>query len=242
MVFKMIKSKVDKSAISYWYPRIKENIPTPKTTMVPVSTRDFNDYDDIYNLLDRIHTAIELNGITYPLFLKTDMYSCKWEWSDTCFVKSERDLLSNIAHLFTRCEEEGYAEITYLVIKEFLYLETAFLAFNDMPVAKERRYFIENKQVLCHHPYWNEFDIEFYHDNEPMGWEELLIENNIETDEEVSSLTRLAEWFGELIEDDGYYSVDFAMDIHGNWYLIDVANGYQSYHNESCQIFIDKQC
>ncbi len=208
MVFKMIKSKVDKSAISYWYPRIKENIPTPKTTMVPVSTRDFNDYDDIYNLLDRIHTAIELNGIAYPLFLKTDMYSCKWEWSDTCFVKSERDLLSNIAHLFTRCEEEGYAEITSLVIKEFLYLETAFLAFNDMPVAKERRYFIEN---------------------------------NIETDEEVSSLTRLAEWFGELIEDDGYYSVDFAMDIHGNWYLIDVANGHLSYHNESCQIFIDKQ-
>ena len=47
--------------------------------------------------------------------------------------------------------------------------------------------------------------------------------------------------FARLIDDDGYYSVNFAMDIHGNWYLIDVANGHRSYHNESCKIFIDKQ-
>lgn len=241
MVLKMNETMIDKSGISYWYPRIKNIIPTPKTVIIPVTNADFKDYKPIYKLLDKIQFELNNAHITYPLFLKTDIYSEKWEWANSCFVESDRYLFTNMIHLLVKCEEEDLGEVKEFVIKEFLSLETAFLAFNNMPVAKERRYFIENKQVLCHHPYWEENSIEFYSDSYPSDWKQKLNDINNETGSEIAYLSELAVLFARLIDDDGYYSVDFAMDIHGNWYLIDVANGHRSYHNESCKIFIDKQ-
>ena len=231
---------MDKSEISYWYPCIKDRIPTPKTVIIPVTNDDFKDYEPIDNLLHKIEFELNKVCIAYPLFLKTDIYSEKWEWANSCFVESKRHLFTNMIHLLVKCEEEDLGEVKEFVFKEFLSLDTAFLAFNNMPIAKERRYFIENKKVLCHHPYWEENSIEFYSDSYPSNWKQKLNDINTETESEIAYLSKLAVLFACLIDDDDYYSVDFAMDINGDWYLIDVAKGYKSYHNENCGIFLGK--
>lgn len=98
-----------------------------------------------------------------------------------------------------------------------------------MPVASERRYFINKGQIQCHHPYWI---LDSIHDPSVDNWRELLTELNEETPEEVKLLSKYALSVAEILE--GYWSVDFALSNKGEWYLIDMAKGEDSFHNDQC--------
>ncbi|MFA6897708.1 MAG: ATP-grasp domain-containing protein [Patescibacteria group bacterium] len=232
---------MDKSAITYWYPLIKEIIPTPKTVIIPVSIHDFDDTDTIGNIINIIQTILDKERIRYPLFMKTDTYSAKWYWSDSCFVEHKGNLRANILSLLSLNQDDDCRPINALVFKQYIQPETKLSAFNDMPIGKERRYFIENKRVLCHHPYWEESSIEFFKEDYPEDWRDILSDLNVEDALEVEILTRESELFATLIDDNGYFSVDFMQGIAGNWYIIDCAEGHKSYHNDNCPVFLDKQ-
>jgi len=233
---------MDKSSFLYWYPKIRGKLETPRSVIIPFSTRDAvqilsGNEDALSYLVDTVISELRKNHISFPVFFKTDFYSAKWYWVDTCFINSKNDLEKNIASLLSSNQDDDCRPINALIFKQYIQPETKLSAFNNMPIGKERRYFIENKKMLCHHPYWNEGDIEFFNGKYPDNWKEILHNLNIETEEEVEILTKGAELFGELIDDDGYFSVDFMQGIAGNWYLIDVAEGHKSYHNEDCPIF-----
>jgi len=225
---------MNKSSFLYWYPKIEGKLNTPKSIIVKLT-------DDLNFVINDIVDKLDESKLNYPIFLKTDTYSAKWYWSKTCFVGDLTTLKTNIEYLLTLSEEDDCRPVEALICKEYLTLESNFVAFDGMPVGKERRYFIENKKVLCHHPYWEINDIEFFNGNYPKNWTNLLKELNIELEDEVLVLTQMAELFAELINDDGYFSVDFAMDVNGIWYVIDAAEGDKSYHNERCEIFLNKQ-
>ncbi|MCK9576871.1 MAG: ATP-grasp domain-containing protein [Clostridia bacterium] len=234
---------MDKSSFNYWYPKIEGKLNTPKSIIIEYSKDYANkiltrDFDLLKQYISGIIYEMDKHGISFPVFLKTDTYSAKWYWSKTCFVKDSESLKHNIMYLLYLCEEDDSRPVKSLIIKEYIELKSNFNAFCDMPINKERRYFIENKKVLCHHPYWDAKDIEFFNDNYPENWEELLSKLNIETDDKIYILTNMAERFGELIDGDNYFSVDFAQDKYGVWYLIDSAMGNISYHNEDCPVYI----
>lgn len=236
---------IDKSSFLYWYPKILGKLETPRSVIIPFSTRDAaqilsGDEGALSDLVDIVISELRNEHISFPVFFKTDFYSAKWYWVDTCFISSKNDLEKNIAYLLSSNQDDDCRPINALIFKQYIQPETKLSAFNNMPIGKERRYFIENKCVLCHHPYWNEEDIEFFDEEYPDNWKEILHDLNIETEEEVEILTKGAELFGELIDDDGYFSVDFMQGIAGNWYLIDVAEGHKSYHTEECPVFISK--
>lgn len=170
----------------------------------------------------------------YPVFMRTDLCSGKHDWKETCFVPKAGDLMP---HLMALCEFNELAQIigldyTSIVLREFLELETSFTAFHgEMPINKERRYFVKEGKVVCHHPYWPAEAFKG-HTNDP-GWEAKLADLNYESGEEISLLSGLAKKAGEALGDS--WSVDFAKAKNGNWYLIDMALAESSYHWEGCE-------
>ncbi|KKN21400.1 hypothetical protein LCGC14_0925850 [marine sediment metagenome] len=232
-----MQDAISKTSMLYWYPKIEGvGIPMPKTEIVQIP------FNHLLRMLDgkmipkryvtKIMEATEKIG--YPLFMRTDMGSAKHSWQQTCYVPTQKDLFQHVYCLIDTTMAMGmFGELdpNALVFREFLYLEDAFVAFDELPISKERRYFIKDGEVICHHPYWIEGAIEKdWRSNKPKHWRELLSKLNTEHDNEIRFLTVYSNQIAKVLS--GYWSVDFAKVLGGNWYLIDMAEGEKSWHPE----------
>lgn len=229
----------DYTRMGYWWPLVFDiDVPKPVTKIIPLTKEasmafvypDSADPKAIDALKKAVadvrNEAKTLFG--FPVFMRTDLISGKHDWKNSCFVASENNINRCIVGL---AEANSLAEVVpeAVVLREYIPLESAFTAFfGDMPVAKERRYFVRNGRVQCHHPYWPEDSIVFFKDNEPNNWREKLAELNRETDEEITLLTGYAEKLASVLND--YWSLDFAKGKDGVWYFIDAARGELSWH------------
>lgn len=229
----------DRNSLLYWYPKIQTlNIPLPTTEIVKVKYdwEYFIGFVDGENNLEPYIEEIreKANVIGYPLFARTDELSAKHSWKNSCYVEREEDFLP---HLCRITEESFMADILGLpinaiVLREYVPLDSTFTAFwGELPIARERRYFVKDGEVLCHHPYWIEDAI--INPSIP-DWKEALMKLNTETAKELILLSNLAQRVAD--EFDGYWSVDFACSKEGTWYLIDMALGADSWHPQCDKI------
>jgi len=235
---------IDKNSMTYWCPLIRNlPIPQPKTIIVKLRA----DYWDIMAVCDGDGAAIETqmdeiqeacDAIGTPLFLRTSHTSGKHSWNDTCYVSDFSKIRQHISALVvdTAWKEIG---IEALVFREYIEMNSTFTAFRGkMPVNPERRYFIRDGKIQCHHPYWVEESIAesdkpfaaIGKSNLVPNWRELLAVLNTETPEEVVLLSKYALVVADVLH--GYWSVDFCMAKDENWYLIDCALGESSWHPE----------
>jgi len=227
---------MNKTSLLYWWPRVKDlGIPVPKTHIMPVDWRvivpAFDGEPLSLEFLSELREAAEVIG--FPLFLRTDLQSGKHGWKDTCYIPDESYLQRNMLGVVEENECGACMfgpQFEALVFREFLQLETSFKAFREFPVNRERRYFVENGKILCHHPYWPEFAIEGHTDAE--GWRERLAILNEEPDSEVGFLSEYACKVSSALP--GFWSVDLAKAKDGMWYLIDMALGRESFHWKGC--------
>lgn len=232
------KASMDKNSMMYWYPFAElTDIPMPKTIIIWVGRFNLLNMLDGKPLPNHIINFIKEGAkeIGYPLFLRTDLASAKHDWKNTCYVPSEDVLMQHIYEVVEFNDMAGMVGLPFqaIALREYIPLESTFTAFRgDMPVAKERRYFIRNGKVQCHHPYWIEEAINKGSNQLPKNWQELLAELNKEDSEEISLLTSYSEKLGQYLGQ--YWSVDFAKGKNGIWYFIDAALGEQSWH-PSCQ-------
>jgi hypothetical protein len=231
-----------RNSMLFWFPKIKDlDIPIPKTEMIIVNLNfNYIEYlDNPQNFPRNILKLLKMKAreIGYPIFLRTDHLSGKHEAIP--FVKEERDLY---ACVFGLMEVSSMAElpINAFIIRKHLELDWKFEAFNGLPIAKERRYFINNGKVICHHPYWIEDAIHFWKETSPPpeNWKEQLQKLNIETLDEIKILTSYTEKVSSIFDD--YWSIDFAYGKDGTWYLIDMAIGYDSWH-PNCKFKLEKK-
>lgn len=229
------------TSLCYWYPRISAELPTPKTEIVPLQDGDI---DVLFGALDGKRLPDEfktriINGAAsfdYPLFMRTDFTSGKHDFLDTCFVKGVEQIIQHAVALFedTICKD---ISLTAFVFREFLQLESGFTAFRGLPIAKERRYFVEDGKVLCHHPYWPEDAIRGEVTRKGDGWKDILRQLNTETPDEVEILSAMASTFSQRVP--GAWSVDFAKTVYDcprDWILIDAAEAFRSWHPSDCPI------
>lgn len=226
----------DPNSMLYWYPRIQwmDEIPQPKTIMVEVDEK-LRDWLDIVVGRNRLSNLKEIydaaDKIGYPLFMRTDKLSGKHQWEKTCFVEFGSELENNIAGLVEaslECDMIG-KPVKALVFREYIEMDSTFSAFGGLPISRERRYFVENGEVLCHHPYWIEEAIWFgVNMCTPMHWKNSLQDLNSETKDEIALLSSHAVKVSQAL--DGYWSVDFCKSKAGIWYLIDCAQGRASWH------------
>ena len=223
---------INKSSMLYWFPKVKDlPIPQPKTEFV-LSKDDWWQYLDGKRLPDQdIATLKEaIKALGYPVFMRTDLASGKHQYLNTSYVDSEDKVLQN---LFGLIEQNALRDIWFdtIVVREFIYLSYRFRAFGGLPIGCERRYFIRDGEVICHHPYWVKEAIKFYQQSknwENLPWQMWLKELNTESEIEVRILTNIAEMVGSVLP--GSWSVDFAKDRDGKWWLIDMALAEQSWH------------
>lgn len=239
--FQALRDLEAESSLLVWYPKVKDVLPCPKTVIVELTDDEISGLIGMLDgippspwLVDRLDAAAREIG--YPLFLRSDQGSGKHEWKDTCYVPFEGALLKHVAQLVAWHEMAGILGLSFraLVFREFLTLDAPFTAFNDMPVARERRYFVRDGKAVCWHPYWQEQAVLAYRGATPLpaDWQQQLAQLNAMDDAEVQALTTMAETFGK--RNPGYWSVDFARTRAGRWVLIDAARGEVSWHPDGC--------
>ena len=223
---------INKSSMMYWFPLVKElPIPQPRTEIV-LSKDDWWKYLDGERLPEQdIKTLKEaIKRMGYPVFIRTDLASGKHRYLHSSYVDSEDKVIQN---LFGLIEQNALRDLWFntIVVREFIHLDWKFKAFDGLPIASERRYFIKDGEVTCRHPYWILDAIRFYGKEkqwEDTTWKKWLQELNTESEVEIKILTNYAEMVASVL--DGAWSVDFARDRDGKYWLIDMALSEQSWH------------
>lgn len=214
--------ELNKNSLAYWFPRIENlGVPVPKT---------------IITALEKEAVVAAAKELDYPVFLRTDLCSGKHDWKESCFIESADRIENNLAKVLEANIRWQMLGINpqFACVREFLDLETAFVAFaGEMPINKERRYFVKDAKVICSHPYWPQSAFNNHPARMAYGenWEIKLSELNI-ADSSETQLTEYAEKVGRELG--GFWSIDFAKAKNGTWYLLDMALGENSWHWSDC--------
>lgn len=218
---------IDRNDLAFWFHKLQATgVPVPRTIVVhtdgPIA---------LTTLVEQLErSALSLGG--FPVFLRTGHGSAKHDWRDTCCVLEGERLRYHVLRLIEWSESVdmiGLSTQTW-VVREMLPLVTAFHAFPGlMPINKERRYFIENGRVLCHHFYWPAAAI---YGADCDNWQSLLDALNEETPNETRMLTAMSERVSRAF--DGAWSLDWAATTDGRWLAIDMADAARSWHAEDC--------
>lgn len=214
--------------MEYWFPKIPKSIQKPSTKIImikPKWTRDGNNMEITEEEFRQIEESSK--EFKFPLFMRGSETSGKHDWENICFIKSKEEIRKKVIDLI---EDAMLKDIgcSSIILREYIEMDGTFTAFwGKMPVNTERRYFIKDGKVICHHPYWIEDAIKNPSVN---NWKELLKIHNEENDQEIKLLTRYAEEISRNFE--GYWSVDFCRSKEGVWYCLDMALGQASWHPE----------
>lgn len=226
--------EISKDSFLYWYPKIKYlNIPRPRSIVIPITDDEFKQTFEGMpkELTQKVQDIIDIH-FELPVFIRTDLASGKHSWEDSCFYDGSQSLGRN---LYGVAEFNHIADImglafTAIIIREYIPMDLKFTAFwGQMPVNPERRYFIDNRKVLCHHHYWIK---EAITNPNIENWQEVLEEINTETKEEIDLLSGYAELVAKELP--GFWSIDFCKAKDGRWILIDMATGEHSWHPKDC--------
>lgn len=225
----------------FWFPKIADDFPVPRTEILPLTSASQYELRRMLDGEPLSPTRTELikataREIGYPLFLRSDQGSAKHQWRDTCYVPTEEDLIPHLVRLVEWHECIGFMGLMYdaLVFREYVDLVGPFTAFNGMPVARERRLFVQDGGVLCDHAYWVSHALDRGHHVAPLpaDWRGTLRALNTLHPDDKDHLYRMGAEFSRRVP--GYWSVDFAYTAAGDWILIDAARGELSWHPRGC--------
>jgi hypothetical protein len=220
------------NCLSHWYPKLeKTGVKTPKTlitrTDLPLMNalegQEIPGVEALFTELDNL--AVTLG---YPCFLRTGQGSAKHYWEDTCFLKSKEDIPKHVVELVEWSCLVHIMGLPYdvWVVRELLETAPHFHAFKNMPITRERRFFIDKGKIIGQIPYWpaGAFEDALH---KPDDWREKLREmNDLPSDDEAYLHD---ETFEVAHEFEGPWSVDWLQVKNGDWYCIDMAVGPMSY-------------
>ena len=228
-------SSSDITNMAFWFPRIEEaGLPVPKTRMLHTDV-------ELYSLLDGktpsgYHKFMgELQGcvldVGMPAFLRTGHGSGKHSWSQTCFVRSIDDLP---LHVTTLVDWSGSVDLWGLPVqdwaaREMLKPDVLFRCdgWRGFPVTREFRFFVRDGDIEHIQPYWPPGAIsETARPSKPDWYERLAAAS--ELPEMASRDLEALAWRACRAVGGGYWSVDF-MDVDGEWFLTDMAEGDKSF-------------
>ena len=231
----------------YWLPKVLDVAPVPRTKIVKYDHMKavlwLEGVDGGDAPLEALRDVADAMG--YPLFLRTDLSSAKHEGPLAYKVASPGD----IEHAFARTVEDNEMKFWLspiapkaILLREWLDLKFAFTAFGGHRIAREFRVFVKYGEVACKHFYWPADAIEGnFHEREtedmwmadgpePPRWREGLKSLSVLSAGESSYLGTMSVLAAMRCDAHPFWSVDWAQDIGGKWWLIDMAVGERSEH------------
>lgn len=168
-------------------------------------------------------------------FLRTDQYSNKHNWDESCYLPAGDLGLQAISQRIYAWLEEcdgmfGPPPPKSAFVRHFLSLKTAFLAFDNMPVAREFRFFATPELVTHMQPYWPFDAIKQGWAKTPLpeDWEQQLAELGTIDKPTLDMLSAIATK-AAAAQGGEEWSVDLCEDVDGKWWLTDMALGACSY-------------
>lgn len=229
-------AKRELTRLSYWFPFIEDaGLPVPKTRLIRATAGEeavmWKFFDgkgcasDIEGLVSRIKEATtELGG--FPVFLRTDLTSAKHDWKHSCYVDSPDVLLQHMLRIaeFSACASLVGLPFDTWVVRELLPTTPLFVAFQDMPITREFRFFVRDGKVEHVQPYWPPDSIR---NPQRENWREILKKASALSSAEHDLLFELSCKANIAVP--GFWSVDWLQTSSGEWVLIDMAEGEKSY-------------
>lgn len=236
---------MNRNSAVIWMPVVeKSGFPYPKTIMIPY------DHNLMVQLLDGpvanesarkafgdlvSASSFARNSISSKCFIRTDLASAKHSGPSGYLVAEEQDIPSRLMETIEDNEMKFWVDPkggpTHIMVREFLDLDAPFTAFRGLPIAREWRLFAGENHVICFHPYWPEPALEEYVKG-PANWRDLLADTHSIPDC-INDLKKAAMFIAKRCV--GRWSVDFAMDKSGQYWLIDCATMEDSWHWPGCE-------
>ena len=226
------------SSMCYWWPRLLRcDVPQPQTVEVmnPLTRRECveigsGECETVPQAWTRLMSALSISAMSFtePFFLRTDVLSGKHFFVDTCYVQNRNRLSFHVQQLLetAECADMMGFPTKAFYIRKYIQPFAAFRAFKGFPVAKEWRVFIRDGLVECAHFYWPE---ETIMRADLPNWKELL-QHLQQVDDRVEAC-RLATLVGREFRE-GFWSVDVMFAADGSPWVIDMADGERSFHDE----------
>jgi hypothetical protein len=234
------------NSATYWLPKLLE-IPDliahiPESIIIPYDHSaliGFMKDGQGYNWQDLLTRANEAAlQIGYPVFLRTDLSSDKHGGYRSFLVERAQDFPETISRTAEDNEMKFWTTQVpeAFLLRKYLHLNYEFMAFYGLPIAREFRLFATKDSIICAHPYWPEEAIQFFGEvREPLDWKNHLNKLHQKPSENIwSNLEEFAKMAVGQCDVHEAWSVDFAEDINGKWWLIDIAIAEQSYHWPGC--------
>ena len=231
-------AKVNLNSSLYWLPRIEAaGLPSPATVIIrynhakAVAVLEGAASYQARRVVTGIRQAIDtITGL--PAFIRTDLASAKHNGPNDYLLKgtSREEILT----VFWRTVEATEMKLWLspfqpraVLVRQFLHLNTSFRAFGGHPIAREWRYFSQDALLVCRHFYWPEEAIKFWENlPPPQGWRKQL---KALAQPPPPALDKLAARAAQALSP-GAWSIDFAQDRQGKWWLIDCALAADSWH------------
>lgn len=230
----------DKTALSYWFPKIQTAVPTPKTEILimPQEIQDEircllwgekADMNAAQPFFSELAVAADRMGL--PCFIRTGHTSGKHSWGETCFLRSISDIPRHVIRLAEFSEAAGIIGLDWheWVVRELLPTVPFGTCprYNNMPICREFRYFVDNDVIRCRHPYWPLPALKRGGAPSTLDYAKLCSV----TEEEEAKLSCLAIAVGKAVG--GSWSVDI-LETQRGWYVTDMAEADKSFHWEGC--------
>lgn len=235
-----MKSKIDKTCLTYWFPRIQgAGLPVPKTIMV--------DAGDVclpklaYGMRPKGMSAflrtlqVATDAIGYPCFLRTGLTSAKHSWDRSCHLTDPAKLLGHVAEIveFSECCQLVGLSTRWWVVREMLPVRPVCVltGYRGMPLVREFRFFTKAGHWCCQHPYWPEKAVGSGRpDNKE--WKFLLAKQHKMDAKTLAVLGDYADRAALACPGDDW-SIDFIETDRG-WVLTDMAEAGRSFHWLGC--------
>jgi hypothetical protein len=225
--------------MSYWLPKLEAaGLPTPRTIMIPMPDEAYRDVfrvfdgDAMLGDAEPFFAALKTAAadIGYPVFLRTGLTSAKHSWARACYVADAvhiPDHVATIVEFSELCDIMGLP-CDWWAVREFL--PTIPLAtcshYDDMPVCREFRVFVNGAQVRCWHSYWPAEALEI---GGIANAEDIAAE--LAKVDDIGPLLALASRAGTAVG--GAWSVDL-LETKRGWYITDMAEAEKSWHWPDC--------
>jgi hypothetical protein len=173
-----------------------------------------NYYLDLQDITPKLYFDLASLPEKGPFILKGETNSKKFLWKTHMFAETKADAIQVHSNL----TNDGLLQYQKICIRQYVPLETFFIAPQNLPITREYRFFVYKNTILSSGYYWSNY----YED---------CIENNIYINPSEVPVEFLQKAITKIQSNNSapnFYVIDVAKTASGEWIVIELNDGCMS--------------